>query len=130
MTSRKPCEGGKTEAEMARDHPEHQRGLDQVIQCIGCFGSPCSRFPLDVFSQLNITRLTLRHRVIVGSFTSVSTTSGGKMMQASSLVWPCNAFLFVKGRFFPPSEQSTYANNVLRRRSLPFTQPTAFISLC
>ncbi len=131
MTITKPCEGGKTEAEMERAHPEHQRGLDQFIPCIGCFGKPCSRFPLDVFSQLNITRLTLRHRVIVGSFTSVSTTSGGKMMQASSLVWPCKAFLFVKGRFFPPSEQSTYAKDVVRwGGSLRFTQTAVNMLHC
>jgi hypothetical protein len=81
--------------------------------------------------QLNITRLTLRHRVIVGSFTSVSTTSGGKMMQASSLVWPCKAFLFVKGRFFPPSEQSTYAKDVVRwGDSLHFTQTAVNMLHC
>ena len=49
---------------------------------------------------LNITRLTLRHRVRVGSFTSVGTTCGGKMMQAFSLVWLCKPFLLVKGRCF------------------------------
>ena len=52
MTITKPCEGGKTEAEMERAHPEHQRGLDQFIPCIGCFGKPCSRFPLDVYDSL------------------------------------------------------------------------------
>src|SRR5260370_37036390 len=98
---------------MERAHPEHQRGLDQFIPCIGCFGKTFSRFPLDVFSPLNITRFTLRHRVIVGSFTSVSTTSGGKMMTASSLVGPCKEFLFVKGRFFSSSEKSTYTKDVV-----------------